>query len=148
MNIRFHHHVISLLAWVFLPMYANGQAGPILNENIKPLHFQPLDYPLIAKLKRVQGTVVVRAELKQSGEVAAAKAISGPQDLLAETIANVKKWHFRPNQNMAVIVIYHFRRVDGLCELPCPSQFLFVPPNVATITVGEPTISHGVRTDP
>ena len=53
-----------------------AQAGPILNEDIKLLKFEPLTYPVAAKVKWVEGTVVVRVELRKSGEVARAVAIS------------------------------------------------------------------------
>jgi TonB family protein len=145
MTARIRRRVFQLLLSLSVPIYMTGQTGPILNENINVLYFKPLDYPLVARLKRIQGTVVVRAKITPRGDVAIAQAISGPKELLSEAIENARKWHFRPNKEMIVIIVYHFRRLEGLCELPCPSQFIFEPPNVATVTIGEPIVSHGAR---
>ena len=137
--------VVRLLWGITSFLCVSAQSGPVFNENIRLLKFEPLAYPLVAKVKRIEGTVVVRVELNKSGDVSAAKAISGPRDLLAEVVSNAKKWRFQPNVDMTAVIVYRFKRLEGLCELPCPSQFLVEPPNVATITVGEPTVTHGAH---
>ena len=136
---------VRLCLGIFSILRVAAQVDPILNEDIKLLKFEPLSYPIVAKVKRVEGTVVVRVELSKSGEVARAVVISGPKELLADAVANAKKWRFQPNEAMAAVIVYRFKRLEGLCALPCPSQFLLEPPNVAVITVGQSVVSHGAR---
>lgn len=113
----------------------------IFNENMKLVFFETVVYPLTARLQRVQGTVVVRVTLDNDGRVVTAMAISGAKTLISECVANAKKWRFRPNAEKAAIVIYQFK-IEGLCNLPCSSQFRLEPPNMAVITIGEPVVEH------
>jgi TonB family protein len=125
---------IIVLAALFL---AAGQNATIFNEEIKPLSVAPLDYPLAARLTRVQGVVVVRMTLGEDGRVLDSGAISGPEKLVAECIANSKKWRFQPNQGRAAVIVYQFK-LEGLCLSGCPSRTTFWPPNFVTITSGDP----------
>jgi TonB family protein len=113
----------------------------IFNERIHPLYFAPLDYPQVARLRNDQGAVVVRATLDADGNVKSVSALSGPKTLIPDTILNAKKWRFKPSSAREVVIVYIFQ-VQGLCALPCSSQFTFRPPNVAFITRGEPVIDH------
>jgi len=85
--------------------------------------------------------VVVRVTLEGDGKVKAASAISGAKSFLADCVSNAKQWRFQYNSQHTAIIIYQFR-IEGLCNLPCPSQFTFRPPNVATVTIGQPVTDH------
>jgi TonB family protein len=117
------------------------QEGTVFDDEVKPLYFETLTYPLAARLTRVQGTVVVRVKLDDKGGVVSSIAISGAKKLIQECISNSRKWRFRPNRDKTAVIIYEFR-IEGLCNLPCLSQFAFRPPNIATITMGEPVADH------
>lgn len=117
------------------------QDAVVLDENTKLVYFEPMAYPLPARLQRVQGVVVIRITLDDGGRAIVATAISGARSLLADCISNARKWRFRPNADRAAIIVYHFK-IEGLCNLPCPSQFRFEPPNLAVITMGEPVVDH------
>ena len=121
-----------------------AQDNPVLDETIEPVHFETLTYPLSARLTQKQGTVVVSAKLDSEGSVVAAIAISGDKSLIPNSLANVRKWKFRPNKNKVVIVVYRFK-IEGLCNLPCPSLFQFEPPNFVTIRIGVPVVDHAGR---
>lgn len=54
----------------------NAQEPTILDEEIKPLHFVELEYPLSARLAHDQGMVAVRVKLDAKGSVQSAAAIS------------------------------------------------------------------------
>ena len=65
-----------------------------------------------------------------------ASAVSGSGALIPDTLANLKRWRFRPNAQRAVVVVHNF-------EFPCPGlnyeskdqrQFVLEAPNFATIT--------------
>lgn len=125
---------VLFLTWTVLVVH--GQDGPVRDEEFKLLHFVPLDYPLAARVKQVQGVVTVRVDLGDDGGVTSAKAISGPDALIADSVSNARKWRFQPNASKRAIIIYDYR-IEGLCLAPCASQFLLRPPNIATIRIGE-----------
>lgn len=116
---------------------AAGQNATIFNEEIKPLSFDTLDYPLAARLMRVQGVVVVRVTLDDGGRVLDSKAISGPEKLIADCLANSKKWRFHPNLEKSAVIVYQFK-LEGLCLSGCPSRTTFWPPNFVTVISGDP----------
>jgi hypothetical protein len=134
---------LKLLKGVGLLIIALGtcltaQDAPILDETIKPLSFESLGYPLVARLTHVQGVVVVRAKLDAEGNVVSSTAISGAKSLLPDCLSNAKKWRFQPNIEKTAVIVYHFQ-FEGLCNV-CTSQFRFEPPNIATVTIGEQVV--------
>lgn len=135
-NSKYLWIIVSLLGLDLL-----AQERPIFNEAMRPMEWKELAYPLVAKLKRIEGTVVVWTKIDGEGRVLASRAISGPKDLIPEVLANSRKWRFHPNESMAAVIVYRFR-IRGLCELPCVSQFLFEPPNFATVTIGTAVVDH------
>ena len=56
----------------------------------------PPSYPLSAKLVRLEGTVVVRAVIEKTGDVAEVYALSGPPILESAAVDAVKQWQYRP----------------------------------------------------
>jgi TonB family protein len=106
----------------------------IRDENIKVLDFEELRYPLPARLSHVEGVVVVKVELDDSGKVVNAIAISGAKDLISESLSNAKKWRFQPGSQKAAVIVYRFSIDRGLCHGVAPSDFIFHPPNFASIT--------------
>lgn len=69
---------------------ASGAADGLLVKKIAP------DYPLEAKLVRLEGTVVVRAVIDKAGEVSEVSALSGPPLLESAAVDAVKQWQYRP----------------------------------------------------
>ena len=69
---------------------APGAADGLLVKKIAP------DYPLEAKLVRLEGTVMVRAVIDKAGEVAEVSAVSGPPILESAAVDAVKQWQYRP----------------------------------------------------
>lgn len=103
--------------------------------------FEDIRYPLAARLQHVQGVVVVKVEVDENGIVTSASALSGPRELVAECLANAKKWRFSPKMPGSLPIVYDFR-IDGLCNHPCASHFVIHPPNLAVITIGEAVMDH------
>ena len=56
----------------------------------------PPEYPLEAKLVRLEGTVVLRAVIDRSGDVSEVFALSGPPLLESAAVDAVKQWQYRP----------------------------------------------------
>ena len=71
--------------------------GTVLDDTIKPLHFEELKYAPLARQARLEGIVVVWATLDSQGNVASAVAISGSKGLidLSHCLDNAKKMAVR-----------------------------------------------------
>ena len=128
---------------LFVEQAGVSQEKTILNETIKPIHFETLQVPILARLssRGAKGIVVVRLSLDDAGRVRSSTAISGPKDLVSHCLENSKKWIFQPNNEKTVVIVYWFR-TQGLCNRPCPSHFSFEPPNLAIIVMNEPVVEY------
>jgi TonB family protein len=114
---------------------------PIFNEEIKVARLEEMEYPLAARLKVVEGVVVVQVTVNANGQVYSANAVSGPKLLVANAVENARKWIFRPSARRQAIIVYDFK-IEGLCVAPCKSQFVFRPPNMIVIRIGQPLIEE------
>lgn len=56
----------------------------------------PPNYPLDAKVARVQGTVTLNVTISKTGAVTAVDVVSGPDLLQSAAVDAVKQWEFRP----------------------------------------------------
>ena len=111
----------------------------VFNEDFTVLRFEECEYPLAARLSGVQGMVVLEVSYGEKGRVESVEAISGPKLLIPAALANARTWTFRPSPKGKAIILYDFR-IEETCVLPCRSQFLFRPPNVATVRIGHALI--------
>jgi hypothetical protein len=145
--ITFGSAIMRLCICVFLLSSGIGvgqltlEKVPVLNESVQIMHVERMSYPLIARIGRVEGVVVLRATVDSLGNVSEVSALSGPKALLKEPIENLKKWTFAKPREGTVVAIYWFR-FSGLCELPCPSGFEFYPPNLVVVTTGNPIVTE------
>ena len=133
--------VAALLALTPQIMATAQPENTVKDEDIKIVTFEDLRYPPLARMERVQGAVVVRVRFDDIGNVVESEAISGAKLLIPETLANAKKWRFRPNPANTAVIVYNFRLTYGLCNI-LTSQFNFLPPNVVTITTCEQPIQR------
>ena len=53
-------------------------------------------YPAIAKTARIQGTVVLQAEISKGGTIENLRAVSGPPMLYQSAIDAVRQWRYKP----------------------------------------------------
>lgn len=132
----------AMTVLVFVVLHAAGaEQMPVFNESIKAVYFESMDFPLPARLMRIQGTVVIHVALDGSGAVVSSTAISGGKHLIPACLANSRRWRFEPNRQKSAVIVYLFK-IEGLCNAPCASQFRFEPPNLATVTIGNQVIDH------
>jgi hypothetical protein len=134
----------SLFVGLAAITFAFGQSGEpklVHSESVRVLYFEDLKYPLVARLNRVQGAVVVLARLDEEGNVIGSAVITGPKELIGPCESNIKKWRFQPNPEKVAVVVYRFK-IEGLCNLPCASEIHFEPPNFVSVTTGEPVVDH------
>ncbi len=69
---------------------APGTAEGMLLKKVPP------NYPLDAKVARVQGTVTLNVTISKTGAVTAVDVVSGPDLLQSAAVDAVKQWEFRP----------------------------------------------------
>lgn len=111
----------------------------VSNNDMKLVDFEDLEYPTIGRTAHVQGVVVLKANLDDQGKVVGAAAISGPEPLIPDCLANAKKWQFRRNAKKSVVIIYNFKLTDAGSKSGC-NHFMLEPPNFATITSCVPQV--------
>jgi TonB family protein len=100
----------------FAPPKADGTANPAATKASAPLVIRaskgrPVkissadgllvkkvapEYPLDAKILRLEGTVVLRTVIDKTGEVSSVFALSGPPLLESAAVEAVKQWQYRP----------------------------------------------------
>jgi len=61
-------------------------------EDVMP----PPKYPLLAQQMKVQGSVVLLAQVGKDGSVESLRAVSGPDILASAALEAVKRWRFKP----------------------------------------------------
>jgi TonB family protein len=91
---------------------SQGVAQGLLLKKVQPA------YPGIARENGIQGTVVLRAEINTSGDVAELTVVSGDPALAPAAIEAVKQWKFKPyllnnravNVETQVTVIFSLQR--------------------------------------
>jgi protein TonB len=54
------------------------------------------EYPALARMARVQGTVVIHAIVSKDGTIGHLQVISGPPLLVQAAIDAVRQWRYRP----------------------------------------------------
>jgi hypothetical protein len=116
-----------------LALHQETTTTPILDESIRAVHAESLEFPPLARQANRQGIVVVRAKLDKAGHVVSSVAVSGDKLLIPACLSNSMKWRFQPNSSNEVVIAYDFR-IEGSClSPPCGSLFNFRPPNIAII---------------
>lgn len=131
---------VTILLFTSFSAIRAKQERTIWDEDVKIMDFEELRYPLSARLSHVQGVVAVKVTLDDRGKVVDSVAISGAKSLIPDSVANAKKWRFRPSSQKEAVIVYQFRIDDGLCHGVASSHFVFRPPNFATITSCESVV--------
>lgn len=67
-----------------------GVASGLIVSSVPPI------YPLLARQARIQGTVVLKALINQTGDVESLELISGHPMLAPAAMDAVKQWKYRP----------------------------------------------------
>jgi TonB family protein len=120
----------------------SAQDAPVGDKDMSVVDFEDLGYPPLARQTRTQGVVVVRARLDNDGKVLEALAISGSEPLIPASVANAKKWRFRPNAQRAAVIVYNFRMPNAACKSTSIVSFsILQAPNFVTITGCETPIN-------
>jgi TonB family protein len=106
----------------------------IRNEDISVVSFERMNYPPLARMANVRGSVVVQVTLDETGRVASASALSGTRWLVHSALSNAKRWVFRPNAGKAVVLVYQFHIRERCVQYKSASTFAFEAPNFVLVT--------------
>jgi TonB family protein len=131
--------VVCLLTPRWSNRVAAQSDSSVLDKDIRVVDFDELKYPPLARASRIEGIVVVRVTLDDTGGVKDAEAISGRDLLIQDCLTNARKWRFQPNSQKAAVIIYRFEMPGVSCK-SVPSLFMFRPRNFVTIIGCDPPV--------
>ena len=115
------------------PQLAADAPGIAVTAAAPLIHRSPVAYPPEAWAKRIEGVVVVEAQLAGDGTVADASVVSGPMELRSAALESVLKWHFRKEAGTRVQVSVEFRMPADAGPVPPPPP---APPKMGMGVVG------------
>ena len=72
------------------PQISTGVSEGLLIHKVQPV------YPADARQLHIQGTVVLRAFIDETGRISGLEPISGPKELIGAAIGAVQQWRYRP----------------------------------------------------
>ena len=105
-------------------------------EPPKPTRVVPMDYPRLAHLAEVQGTVELQARISPDGEVLTIVPRSGHHLLVPAVRASLKQWQFTrcsvDDHSCAAVIKFVFV-IKGQCPDECESEFTVDGPYQVTI---------------
>ena len=135
-------YILLLIVFSLIEAYGevNAQNEPPYPGEAQLVSFEDLAYPALARVTRIQGVVVVKATLDDEANVLTVSPVTGPKALIADCLANAKKWKFKPNPQKSAVIVYDFRIGTGACHDASHSLFQLVHQNFATITACDPVI--------
>lgn len=122
---RFLVFLISLL-----PTTSFGQSIP----EICARHIESPQYPQMARLARISGSVMVRITISPEGAVSEAEGISGPAVLRDYAVQNVRKWVFEHGKERHVNIQFKFVLQNPALDHSPPPVVTFDLPNYVVVT--------------
>ena len=69
---------------------SSGVTTGLLIKKVNPV------YPEDAREERIQGTVMLRAEISKEGEITDLELVDGPIELAGSAVAAVRQWKYKP----------------------------------------------------
>jgi TonB family protein len=99
--------VTARMAVLYFPISAPAQEV-IRGEN-NLLHRAPIEYPAEARVKGIEGTVIVEVKLNERGIVTDARVVNGPEPLRKAALRSVLDWHYSGQAQSPVEVAIDFK---------------------------------------
>ncbi|HWQ52865.1 MAG TPA: TonB family protein [Bryobacteraceae bacterium] len=100
------------------------------------IHRSAVAYPAEALKARVEGNVVVDAQLASDGTVADAAVVSGPMELRRAALESVLAWHFKRDAGSKVQVSIAFKLPEGEAAAPATKGVVSAVPATAAAPQG------------
>jgi TonB family protein len=86
------------------------------------IHRSPVDYPVAARQKGIQGTVVVQVKTDSSGSVSDAQVLNGPEELRRAALQSVLNWHFTKDTAGNLRQVSITFQSDPVNDVPRPTE--------------------------
>ena len=102
----------------------------------KPTRVVPMDYPRLAHMARVQGTVELQAQVSTDGGVLSVTPKSGHNLLIPPAQASLREWRFTRcsgEPGACVVVVKFVFIIRGECPDKCESEFIVDGPYQVTV---------------
>lgn len=117
-----------------------AQEGICVRDVVAP------DYPPLAEMANLQGSIKVAIEINDQGTVQSAKASGGNPILLREVERNAKQWTFRflpdePKSPHGLTVTYVFKLQGEPVDHPRSPMVVFHLPDTVEITAERPKVN-------
>jgi TonB family protein len=120
-----------LIALLYLTVSPQTQPSP-------PIHVESPVYPKVAYQARINGDVVVLAQIDSEGRVQVPVRPPGNPLLVQAAEENIKTWRFQSGPGSQLKVTYHFR-LEGEPTFDYPSSVCkFDLPNSVTVVTPPP----------
>jgi hypothetical protein len=104
-----------------------------------PIHVQSLIYPALGRSARIQGDIVLTAQIGSDGSVSIPARNSGHPMLIKVAEDNLMTWRFPKGESHEMKITYYFRlreRPSGSHETECAFDF----PDSVTVTADPPPV--------
>src|SRR5713226_2262003 len=82
---------------------------PALPEANEVIHAESLEYPILARLARIEGDVIVVIHIEPHGRVASVASKTGHPLLQRQAQENIKKWLFSSGAERTLEITYAFK---------------------------------------
>jgi TonB family protein len=104
------------------------------------------EYPALAHLARIQGTVEVKCILDSGGAVVTAESLSGPSELREFARQNALRWRFQRvskealNNNLVTLKYRFLLKGEPQPQNRTRTTFVFEPPDKIQVVTTPPTL--------
>src|SRR5262249_38324817 len=118
---------------------APGVSVELAESNL--LHRAPVEYPVEARAKGIQGTVTLDVDIDENGAVTDARVVSGPQELRRAALQSVLQWHYSKNMPLPAKAQVNVRfDLPSAAPVPAAPQPKPQPAIVPPVTPATPSI--------
>lgn len=120
---------VALLFVVLVSLTSLSQDPSRLNVT----ESESLDYPLVARLARIQGKVILSVDIDPKGQIRTVSVKEGHPILSAAAEESLKRWSFGEWRGGSSDFVFVFKLVDP--QMDCPRTTVrFSFPNATTVT--------------
>jgi TonB family protein len=102
-----------------------------------PIHVESLVYPALSRQARIQGDVVLVAQIGSDGRVPSPIGRSGHPMFVQAAQDNLKKWKFRSGEYQEMEITYHFKLIEPSSD-SAQTECVFDLPDSVTVYAHAP----------
>jgi TonB family protein len=113
--------------------------------DLEPTEVVGLEYPVVGRMARITGTVIVRLNVAPDGSVTRATPVSGHPVLAKAACDNAGRWKFEQTRSDSdtdqdVYLAYRFALKGNCAGRDCRTRFVVELPNLVIVTSEMPPV--------